>query len=387
MSGYGGCFFVYKQVLYVQIKMFYRMMLTFNTPTSMEIFLDLLTQYFGENAIIDIEVAAGTFIVTFLVLWILKCQLVTRLGTYANKTKVKFDDLILGMLQGIGMPFLVIVSLFVSVQHMQLPPILDTVIHAAFLIVLVLESIKVLEKVIVSMLASSLSKGKESKKTSVAITMTVRVLLWLIGLLLILSNLGFNVNSLIASLGIGGIAISLALQNILGDIFSSFSIAIDKPFEEGDFIVAGEHKGTVKHIGLKTTRIQALQGEEIVISNTELTSTRVSNFKKLKERRIVFTVSATYETPVKQLKKIPKIIKEIIEKEKKAKFDRAIFSAMGDFSLDFEVVYLILDNDYAVYMNTQQRINFAILEAFEKEGIGIPYPTQTVHVAKEGAIT
>ena len=361
------------------------MMRPLNTPNSMEIFFSLLERYFGDNAIIDIEVAAGTFIVIFFVLWLLKYQLIARLGVYAKKTKVKFDDLILGMLQGIGMPFLIIVSLFASVQHMQLPPILNTVIRAAFLIIIVIESIKVLEKMIVSMLASSLSKGKENKKTSAVISMAVRVLLWAIGSLLILSNLGFNVNSLIASLGIGGIAISLALQNILGDIFSSFSIAIDKPFEEGDFIIAGEHKGTVKHIGLKTTRIQALQGEEIVISNTELTSTRVSNFKKLKERRIVFNISAAYETPVKQLKRIPKIIKEIIEKEKKARFDRAHFSTMGDFSLDFEVVYLILDDDYAVYMNTQQRINLAILEAFEKEGINIPYPTETVHLSKEGA--
>jgi len=342
-----------------------------------------LQQYFGENAVADLQLAAIIFAVTIVVVWVIKTQIVVLLGKYAKKTKMKTDDAILETIQGIKLPFFAAVALYASVQHMQLPELLGTVIHALFLIAVIFEVIKLLEKVITFFASAGLSKGKEGKKVSTLITFAVRLVLWVVGLLLILSNLGFNVNSLIASLGIGGIAISLALQNILGDLFSSVSIMIDKPFEEGDFIVAGTDKGTVKHIGLKTTRIEALQGEEIIISNTELTTTRISNFKKLKERRILFTVSAAYGTPTSKLKKVPKMIKDIITTQKNARFDRAHFGAMNAYSLDFEVVYYVKDGDYAKYMNIQQNINLEILKAFEKEGIEMPFPTQTVHVAKE----
>ena len=345
----------------------------------MDLLLGFLEQYLGKNAVADLQVAAFIFVVSFGVLWVVKYQVLALLGRFTKKTKFRGDDAVLETLQAIGMPFFVVVSLFAAVQHMQLPSILDLIIRAAFLIVVVMEVIKILEKVIVFFASAGLSKDKEGKKVSSLITFGVRLVLWVVGLLLVLSNLGFNVNSLIASLGIGGIAISLALQNILGDLFSSVSIMIDKPFEEGDFIVAGDHKGTVKHIGLKTTRIEALQGEEIIISNTELTTSRVSNFKKLKERRVVMTVSATYDTTIAKLKKIPKMIKETIDSVKDVRFDRAHFSVMGDYSLDYEVVFYVNNGDYAKYMDAQQKINLDILKKFEDEGIEMPYPTQTVY--------
>ncbi|MDD3896672.1 MAG: mechanosensitive ion channel family protein [Candidatus Peribacteraceae bacterium] len=330
----------------------------------------------------DVAQAAMTFIIIFAVLLLFKKQALTRLDCLARRTPLRVGCVVTGAFQGIGMPFFIVVALFASVQHMALSPTLDTIIRGAFLIVLIAEIIQVSEKVIVYFLSNNLSRGKEQKQVSAVISVIVKILLWSVGLLLVLSNLGFNVNSLIASLGIGGIAISLALQNILSDIFSSFSIVMDKPFEEGDFVMVGEHSGTVKHIGLKTTRIQALQGEEIIISNNELTSTRIRNFKKLQQRRIVFSVNVAYGTPAAKLKSIPKMLKEVVSAEKKAKFDRAHLKEFGDFSLNYEVVYYILDNDYSVYMDVQQRINLAILKAFEKEGITIPFPTQTLHVAQ-----
>ena len=341
-----------------------------------------LQQYFGENAVADLQLAAIIFVVTVGVIWVIKTQIIVVLGKYSKKTKMKTDDAILETIQGIKLPFFAAVALYASVQHMQMPALIGTIIHALFLIAIIFEVIKLLEKVITYFASVGLSKGKEGKKVSSLITFAVRLVLWVVGLLLVLSNLGFNVNSLIASLGIGGIAVSLALQNILGDLFSSISIMIDKPFEEGDFIVAGADKGTIKHIGLKTTRMEALQGEEIIISNTELTTTRVSNFKKLKERRILFTVSAAYGTPVSKLKKVPKMIKDIIAAHKNARFERVHFSVMNAYSLDFEVVYYVKDGDYKKYMDLQQNINLEILKAFEKEGISMPFPTQTVHVEK-----
>lgn len=349
---------------------------------SLESIPQFIQDFIDVQLIADLIQAVVTFLIIVIVLWVIKKQVLARFERLAKRTTTKVDNMILGAFQGIGTLFFVVVALFVSVQHLSLSPAVATIIRGAFLIVLISEIIKVSEKIIVYLLARNLSKGKEQKQVSAAISVMVKIILWSIGLLLILSNLGFNVNSLIASLGIGGIAISLALQNILSDIFSSFSIVLDKPFEEGDYIVVGEHSGTVKHIGLKTTRIQALQGEEIVISNNELTSTRVQNFKRLKQRRIVFVASASYGTSVAKLKKIPKIIKEVISCEKKARFDRAHLKEMNDFSLDYEVVYYILDNDYTVYMDVQQRINIGIIKGFEDEGIDVPFPTQTVHLKK-----
>jgi len=214
------------------------------------------------------------------------------------------------------------------------------------------------------------------------ITTILKILLWILAVLVVLSNWGINITSLIAGLGIGGIAIALAAQNILQDVFSSFSIFIDKPFKVGDFIVAGDDKGVVENIGIKTTRIKTLQGEELVISNQELTETRVHNFKKMEKRRVAFTLGVAYETPTEKLKKIPEVIKEIISRESLAEFDRAHFKEYGDFSLNYEVVYYISSGDYTEYMDSHQKINFAIKDAFEEMGIEFAYPTQTIFLKK-----
>jgi len=176
--------------------------------------------------------------------------------------------------------------------------------------------------------------------------------------------------------------VALALQNVLGDMFSSFAIYIDKPFQVGDFIVVGKDKGVVEKIGLKSTRIRTLQGEELIISNNELTSTRIQNFKKMEKRRIVFTLGVTYNTPADMLAKIPKIIKEVISKEKKLTFDRCHFKEYADSSLNFEIVYYVNDPDYLTNMNFRQKVNLAIYKKFAKEKIEFAYPTQTIYVEK-----
>jgi small-conductance mechanosensitive channel len=186
-------------------------------------------------------------------------------------------------------------------------------------------------------------------------------------------------------MGVAGIAIAFALQNVLSDAFSAFSIYFDKPFEIGDYIVVGEYSGTVKKIGMKSTRVQLLQGEELVLANSVLTTTNVRNYKKMKKRRINFSFGVTYDTPTKKLKKIPDIIKDIINPEKLKyvyKLDRAHFTEFGDYSLKFDVVFYMDNKDYAIYRDTQQAINFAIREAFEKEGIEMAFPTQTIFLNK-----
>jgi small-conductance mechanosensitive channel len=198
-----------------------------------------------------------------------------------------------------------------------------------------------------------------------------------------MDNLGFNISAVIAGLGIGGIAIALAAQAILGDLFSYFVIFFDRPFEVGDFIVVGDKTGTVEYTGIKTTRIRALSGEQLVFSNTDLTNSRIHNFKKMQERRVVFKLGVVYQTPTAQLEEIPKIVRAIIEKHTDVRFDRGHFASYSDFSLNFEFVYFVFGAEYVKYMDTQQSINLEIYKEFEKRKIEFAYPTQTLYLNKE----
>jgi len=186
----------------------------------------------------------------------------------------------------------------------------------------------------------------------------------------------------VAGLGIGGVAVALAAQAVLGDLFGYFVIFFDKPFEIGDFIIVGDKMGAVEQIGIKTTRLRAIGGEQLVFSNKDLTDSRVHNFKKMERRRVVFKLGVIYQTPSEKLKAIPQIVKSIIEKQNDATFDRGHFATYGDFSLDFEFVYYVTGADYTKYMDIQQAINMAIFETFEREKIEFAYPSQTLFVNK-----
>jgi small-conductance mechanosensitive channel len=210
-------------------------------------------------------------------------------------------------------------------------------------------------------------------------------IVYLIAFFVFLAIAGIDLTGLAIGGAATAIVIGFALQSVLSDAFSAFSIYFDKPFEIGDFIVVGEYSGTVTKIGMKSTRVQLLQGEELVLANSELTKTSVRNFKKMKRRRISFSFGVTYDTTSKKLKKIPEIIKKIMDPEKLDhlyKLDRIHFTEFGDFSLNFEVVYFLKTQDYVKYRDTQQAINYAIKEAFEKEGIEMAFPTQTIHLNK-----
>jgi small-conductance mechanosensitive channel len=210
----------------------------------------------------------------------------------------------------------------------------------------------------------------------------IQVLVFSVALLAILGVVGIDLSTIVVGLGVGGIAIALALQNILSDLFSAFSIYFDRPFEIGDFIVIGNYSGTVKKVGIRSTRIKLLQGEEMVISNKELLSQPVRNFKKLKRRRILFNLIVDNDTSIEKLKKIPDLIAKVIDKTEMAKLDRVHFRRFGTFGLDFEIVYFINTGDYKTYMDVQQHVNYGIYMEFEKEGISMPYPTQKVLLDK-----
>lgn len=205
---------------------------------------------------------------------------------------------------------------------------------------------------------------------------------WVFVILLALNNLGIKVTALVAGLGISGIAVALAVQNILGDLFASLSIVLDRPFVIGDFIIVGDQMGSVEHVGLKTTRVRSISGEQIVFSNTDLLNSRVKNYRRMEERRIVFTIGVTYQTPKDRLEAIPRWIQEIIEGQEQVRFDRSHFTDYGDFSLNFETVYFVTDRDFKLYRDIQQAINLALYRKFEEEGVEFAYPTQTLFLEK-----
>lgn len=296
------------------------------------------------------------------------------------KKYISSENILFEVIKSIKQPFYLFLSLYVSLMFLSIPSfpqkILDTV-----LFILIASQIISATQIIISFFAlKTVDKNDHAKKYAINIVMKiVKYSLWVVAALFIMPNLNINITSFVAGLGVGGIAIAFALQNILSDLFSSFAIYFDKPFMVGDFIMFNNQKGTVKKIGIKTTRLKSIFGEEIVVSNKELTTAVIQNFKKMKERRVVFSFGVTYETSTKKIKRINEIIKEIFDKIEMTRLDRAHFKNFGDSSLGFEVSFYVKTPDYKEYMDIQQEINIKLMESFEKEKIGFAYPTQTIY--------
>lgn len=336
------------------------------------------------NTLCDYATASAVFVGLFAFFALFQRIVLGKLKKIAEDTKSDIDDELIKIVRTVKPPFYSFLAFYLALGLLVLHPFLKSVINAVLIVWFVFQMITALQILINYVVRKRFSEEDTQVRTAVnAVSMVMKIALWTIALLLILSNLGVNITSLIAGLGIGGIAIAMALKNILGDLFDSFAIYFDKPFLVGDFIAAGDTKGTVEKIGLKTTRIRAPQGEEIVISNSKLTSAKIQNFKKLKERRISFSLGVAYETSSDDIKKIPDIIEKIIEPKKSTRFDRAYFTKFADFALVFDVVYTVESSDYQTYLDINQAINFEIKEAFEKEGISMAYPTQTIYIEKK----
>lgn len=347
------------------------------------------TEYLG-NTGLDYTIAFGTFVLLFMLIVTTKKIFLSQFSKFAKKTPTKIDDILVDTIKKFGISFYFFLSLYVGIRTLVFPDNIQIPLNYLFLVIGIYYGFRIIN-VFINFGAEAViekSQKKEKKVSRSAILLIAlfsKIVIWIVILIFIISNLGYNVTSLVAGLGIGGIAIALALQNILSDIFCSFSIYFDKPFEEGDFIIVGDDLGIVKRIGIKSTRIQALQGEEVVISNRDLTNARVHNYKKMKRRRIIFNFGVTYGTTTKKLEKIPKIVKTIIEKIDKVDLDRVHFKGFGDFSLNFEVVYYVNLGEYAAFMDVQQEINLKLMKEFEKEKIEFAYPTQTLYVNKQSS--
>jgi small-conductance mechanosensitive channel len=206
----------------------------------------------------------------------------------------------------------------------------------------------------------------------------LRALVWGLTLLLALENLGVDVTALVAGLGVGGIAVALAVQNVLGDVFASLSISLDRPFVIGDFVVVGDFKGTVEHIGIKSTRLRSLGGEQIIIANADLLGSRIRNFGQMAERRVIFSISVTFQTPHAKLKQIPALVQQVIERQADVRFERCHLAKYGASAFEFEAAYFFGNADFNLHMDAQEAILFEIHEALEQAQIALAYPTQTL---------
>jgi len=351
--------------------------------------MDFFHQTFSGNTTRDWLTALAVAAAVFVALRIALAIVVNRLAALSRKTKTDWDDIIYHAIKETKFLILLAAAVYAGSLYLELS---DTVDHrlSKTIVIVVWIQIGIWANAGFRSWLETYRERKLAKDASAAPVLTAAgyagtIVLWSVVLLVVLDNLGIEITALLAGFGVGGIAIALALQNVLGDVFASLSIIFDKPFVIGDFLTLGEHQGTVQSIGLKTTRMRSLTGEELVFSNNDLLASRIRNYGRMAERRIVFTVGVTYQTPRSQLEKIPRIIREAIEEQEKTRFDRSHFKAYGDFAILFETAYYIVVPEYPVYMDIQQAINFRIHARFEEEGIQFAYPTQTVHLAKDPA--
>ncbi len=335
------------------------------------------------NSVLRWIIAIAITIISIIILRIARRIVRGRLAELAQRTSIYFDDLITGLLGNTRSFFFTGLALYVASRTLSFDEGISRLIIQGISLLLLAQIFiwgNYAIKKTITHYSNHESSSPTTKTTLSAINFIARLVLYSLVSLLALDNLGVNITTLVAGVGVTSLAVALAVQNILGDLFSSLSIVLDKPFEIGDFVVVGDFSGTVENIGLRSTRLRSLTGEQLIFSNNDLLGSRIRNYKRMQERRLSFNLGVTYSTPTSKLKLIPSIIEEAIDKHDYARFDRSHFSGFGDFSLDFETVYFMLKPDYALFMDTQQTINFDILERFEQEGINFAFPTQTIQL-------
>lgn len=316
---------------------------------------------------------------------IIMVQIGAKIGLYSAQSKFLWDDYLALTLKSIRwwwvtpIVFEVITKNFLPnqvVKSEQLKPLI-VIVTIIQLSLILNRSLKLWREVTLS------EKLEKDPSTVAAMGLISRIAQFVILSILVLvglDNLGVDVKALVAGLGIGGIAIALAAQNVLGDLLASLSIVFDKPFVVGDYIVVGTEKGTIEYIGIKSTRVRSLSGEELIFSNRDLLESRVHNFKRMVRRRLVQRFGVLYTTPPHVLRQIPVEVKALVDTNPLIEFERCHFVQLGESSLDFELVFFVLDSDFKLASDLQQEILFLIIEKFNSMGIGFAFPTRTVHV-------
>lgn len=335
------------------------------------------------NDLLSWFLAVAGAVVLYLSLTLMFRILKSRTQSLSEKTATVADDLIVAALKGTKQWFLCVASIWGGGLFLD-QGTWEAAMDLSLVVVATLQAALWANAAVSAYIAHYTQVHREENPGSVSavqgLSFVAKLIIWSVALLLIIDNLGYNVTTLVAGLGIGGVAVALALQNILGDLFSSLSIVLDKPFVVGDFIIVGDLLGVVEKIGIKTTRVKSLSGEQLVFSNSDLLSSRIRNFKKMQERRVPFTFGVLYQTTPDQLEKIPPLVEGIIQDIENTRFDRAHFKGFGSSSYDFEVVYYIGSPDYNIFMDIQQKINLSICRGFADLGVEFAYPTRTIYM-------
>ena len=346
----------------------------------------ILSRELAGNTVGEWVLAAATLVLTPLVLLAVRRVAARRLHRIAHTTATRIDDVIVELLERTRTWFFVALGVVLASLLIELPHDGTRYLRLGAVSVALVQGglwgVLAVERIIEQHFSADDPNDIGRATGSAVIRLFGIVAVWSLVLLMALANLGVDITALVAGLGIGGIALALGLQNILGDLFASVSILLDKPFVVGDFIIVGEFMGTVERIGVKTSHLRSLGGELIVFSNSDLLQSRVRNYRNMERRRVLFRLGVVYQTPHEQLRRIPQMLEECVQGIEGVSFDRAHFAEFGDFALKFEVVYFVLDRDYNVHMDHLQELNLAIHGAFQREGIEFAYPTQTLFTSK-----
>jgi small-conductance mechanosensitive channel len=326
--------------------------------------------------LVTIAGATGAFVVAKYL-----CRRLTRIAVTSNTF---VDDALASALGRTRITLLIVAGFYFGSQLLELTPRQEVFVNRAAIVALIIQMALWGDAAIRQWLVFCLEKARRdnaaSTTSTAAIGFIARTAVWTVAVLMVLDNLGFNIATLVASLGIGGIAVALAVQNILSDLFASLSIVLDKPFVVGDFVIVGEELGTVEFIGLKTTRVRGLGGDQIVFSNAEMLKSRIHNQQRMVERRQSFVFRVSYDTTAEQLRRIAPMVREAIESHKQVRFDRAHFRSYGESALEFEAVYFMLTPDYNLMMDYQQEINLTIFERLARDGVAFGVPRREVFV-------
>lgn len=344
-------------------------------------FMDILQREFYHNRVSDYLVCLAILAGGTLLIWAVEAVAVRRLKKWAESTSATIDDFLVGRVHGTGLPLAYLGLFQAALRTLSLTPRLERILDVAGMVLLTLLAIAFVVALVRYGFEEYIRKRGEDAARDRALKGAiglVKALVWILGTLFLLDNLGFRISTVVAGLGIGGIAVALAAQTVLGDLFAYFTILFDRPFEIGDFVIVGDFMGTVERLGIKTTRLSSLGGEQIIMSNKDLTDSRVRNYKRMMKRRVVFRLGVTYQTPAERLREIPEIVAAIFREVEGTALDRVHFFSYGDFSLVYEIVYYVDGNDYTRYMDVQQAVNLRIYEEFGKRRIEFAYPTQTL---------
>ncbi|MGK9476832.1 mechanosensitive ion channel family protein [Melioribacter sp. OK-6-Me] len=339
------------------------------------------------NTIEDYLIALGVFLVIFIIIRIIKKFVLQRLKKQLESSYISKYNFLNKSINKFFVPAIYLGILYLIIERLKLSNDTEKIIVSIYLVLITYFVVR-FSVVVVKYLIERyfIKSNRESDFNRIQPLLgLVDLVIWAVGIIFLLDNFGFEVSAVITGLGISGVAVALAAQAILGDLFSYFVLFFDKPFEVGDFINFEGQLGNIEKIGLKTTKIRALSGEQLIVNNSRLTTSTVHNFKRMEKRRVVLRIGVVYQTPHDKLIAIPTMIKEIISRHELVQYDRGHFVSYGDFSLNFEFVYFILSPEMELYLDIQQSINLEIFRLFEQEGIEFAYPTQTIFVNQENS--